>query len=122
MLLATLFVPRLGGEQSVWINGIYESAVIILVFPLIVYTGASGEVKSRFASRLCKFLGDISYPVYLVNYPIIYIYLGWVADTKYPFAEVWPVGLLVFAVTILVSWLLMKYADEPIRRWLKEKL
>jgi peptidoglycan/LPS O-acetylase OafA/YrhL len=121
LLLATLVVPRIGGEQSVWINGIYESAVIILIFPLIVYTGASGELKSRFASRLCKFLGDISYPVYLVNYPIIYIYLGWVADTKYPFVEIWPVGLLVFVVTMLVSWLLMKYVDEPIRRWLREK-
>jgi peptidoglycan/LPS O-acetylase OafA/YrhL len=121
LLLATLVVPRLGGEQSVWINGVYESVVILLIFPLIVYTGASGTVKGRFASRLCKFLGDISYPVYLVNYPIIYIYLGWIADTKYPLAKIWPVGLLVFVLTILVSWLLMKYADKPIRQWLKGK-
>jgi peptidoglycan/LPS O-acetylase OafA/YrhL len=122
ILLAALFVPRLGGTESVWINGAYEAAAIILIFPLIVYIGANGTVKGRMASRLCKFLGDMSYPVYLVNYPIIYIYLGWSSDPAHPFEKAWPVGLLVFATVMLVSWLMMKFADEPIRRFLRKFL
>ncbi|MDD4192801.1 MAG: acyltransferase [Mangrovibacterium sp.] len=121
LLAALIAVPRLGGEQNLWMNGLYEAGIIIFVFPLIVYMGASGEVKGRFSSRLCKFLGDISYPVYLVNYPIIYIYLGWIADTKYTIAEAWPLALLVFVATVAVSYVLMKFVDEPVRQWLRKR-
>lgn len=123
ILLAVLVaVPRLGGEQNLWMNGLYEAVVIIFVFPLIVYMGASGEVKGRFSLRLCKFLGDISYPVYLVNYPVVYIYLGWIADTRHTILEVWPVSLLVFVATVAVSYLLMKFLDEPpVRQWLRNR-
>jgi peptidoglycan/LPS O-acetylase OafA/YrhL len=122
VLLAVLVaVPRLGGEENLWMNGLYEALVIIFVFPAIVYMGASGEVKGRFPSRLCKFLGDISYPAYLVNYPIIYIYLGWIADTKYTIFQAWPAALLVFAATIVVSYLLVKFVDEPVRQWLRKR-
>ena len=39
LILFFLSVPRIGTEN--WQNGIYESLVIIVVFPLIVYLGAS---------------------------------------------------------------------------------
>jgi len=41
-LLIVLFlsVPRIGGPTHLWMNGIYESFVIIIIFPLIVAIGA----------------------------------------------------------------------------------
>jgi len=103
-----------------WMNGVYEAVAILVVFPIVVLMGASGRLTGRFATRLCRWLGDMSYPVYLVNYPIVYIYLGWISDTHYTIAEAWPQALAAFASTILISWLLMKYCDTPVRNWLKK--
>jgi len=73
-------MPRIGGKDHFWMNGLYESLTIILVFPAIVFLGASGEIKGKLASRVCKFFGDISYPIYITHYPLIYTYTGWVSD------------------------------------------
>jgi peptidoglycan/LPS O-acetylase OafA/YrhL len=93
--------------------------VIILVFPLIVYWGASGEVKGKYASRICRFLGDISYPVYIVNYPIIYLWISWISKTQSTFAESWWGALGVFVSVIAVSYACLKLYDEPVRKWLR---
>jgi peptidoglycan/LPS O-acetylase OafA/YrhL len=74
LLAIVLYMPRIGGATHVWLNGIYEAVCIILVFPLIVYLGSSGVLHTQLESRLCKFLGDMSYPLYLVHYPLVYFY------------------------------------------------
>ncbi|GHT61822.1 acyltransferase [Bacteroidia bacterium] len=118
LLVAVLSVPRIGGEETLWMNGLYEAILIIIVFPLIVFMGASGEVKGKYTSKICQFLGDISYPLYLVNYPLCYIHTGWLSDTKYTFAEAGWISALVFAASILLAWLALKLFDEPVRKWL----
>jgi peptidoglycan/LPS O-acetylase OafA/YrhL len=121
MLVAVLVVPRLGTPQSVWMNGLFEAAVIILVFPLIVALGAGGKVKSSFALKTCKLLGDMSYPLYLVNYPICYIHTGWIKDTHHSLAETWWVSTGVFIAIIIIAYLSMRYFDIPVRRFLNRK-
>jgi peptidoglycan/LPS O-acetylase OafA/YrhL len=120
LLIAVLAVPHIGDKLHSPMNGLYEAAIIIFVFPLIVYSAASGEVKGKYASKICKFLGDISYPVYLVNYPLIYIYTGWIKDTGYTFTQALPQALMVFAGTIAISYAALKLYDEPIRNRLKK--
>jgi peptidoglycan/LPS O-acetylase OafA/YrhL len=122
LLLVVFLIPRIGNHEHFWLNGIYESVVIIFIFPLIVYMGASGEVKGKYASKVCKFLGDISYPVYIVNYPIIYIWTAYISRTHYTFAESYWVVLLVFVSTVAISYLSLKLYDEPVRKWLKKKV
>jgi peptidoglycan/LPS O-acetylase OafA/YrhL len=121
LLVAFLSFPRIGDGESV-MNGLYEAGVILLAFPLIVFLGASGEVRGKYASKLCKLLGDISYPVYLVNYPFVYVYTGWISDTNHTVSEAkWHI-LLVFVATIVVSYVFMKFLDEPVRKWLRKKM
>jgi peptidoglycan/LPS O-acetylase OafA/YrhL len=122
LLIAVLIVPRLGGKEHLWMNGLYEATIIILVFPLIVFMGASGDIKGKYSSKLCKFLGDISYPVYLVNYPIIYVYTAWVTDNNRTVGDSWLQASLVFVSTIVVSYAFLKLYDEPVRKWLKKKV
>jgi peptidoglycan/LPS O-acetylase OafA/YrhL len=122
LLVAVLVVPRVGGPESLWTNGLYEAAVILAVFPLIVAMGAGGSVKGRFASRLCKLLGDISYPVYLVNYPICYLHTAWVTDTHRSLADAgsgW-VACAVFALTLAIAYAATRWYDIPVRKWLKK--
>jgi peptidoglycan/LPS O-acetylase OafA/YrhL len=116
-----LAMPRIGGSEHLWMNALYDSLIIIFIFPLIVYLGASGEVKGRYASKICKFFGDISYPIYITHYPIIYIYTGWVSNHKIPFSEAFPVSLLVLISSVTLAYLCLKLYDEPVRIWLKRR-
>ena len=36
-----LAVPRIGGSENLWMNGLYDTLCFALLFPLIVYLGAS---------------------------------------------------------------------------------
>ena len=122
LIIAILAMPRIGSSEQLWMNGLYDSLSIVFVFPLIVYLGASGTVEGKSAQKLCKFLGDISYPIYITHYPLIYIYTGWVYDTKIPMQRSFPVALLVFASSIALAYACLRLYDEPIRRWLNTRI
>ncbi|MDR1919617.1 MAG: acyltransferase [Tannerellaceae bacterium] len=119
LIVVLLGMPRIGGSEHLWANGLYDSLVVIFIFPLIVFLGASGSLKGKYASRVCKFFGDISYPIYITHYPLIYIYTGWVSDNKQPFSKTWDVALFVFILSIALAYACLKFYDEPLRRWLK---
>jgi peptidoglycan/LPS O-acetylase OafA/YrhL len=122
LIIIVLSIPRIGGSAHLWMNGLYESLSIIFIFPLIVFLGAGGKVKGEYASRICKFLGGISYPLYITHYPLIYIYTAWVQDNKIPFQKALPVGLLVIISAIAIAYACLKLYDEPVRQWLKKKI
>lgn len=122
LIIIILSIPRIGGGERLWLNGLYDSLSIIFIFPLIVYIGASGRVEGKYATRVCKFLGDISYPIYITHYPIILIYTAWVYNTKISLQAALPVGLFVFVSSIILAYACLKFYDEPVRRWLNRKL
>jgi peptidoglycan/LPS O-acetylase OafA/YrhL len=121
IITTALALPRFGGEQALWINGLYESLCIIVVFPLVVYLGASGEVRSGLSARVCAFLGAISYPVYIIHYPFVYTYTAWVQDNKVPVAQGWPVAIATLAVCVLLAHVCLRFYDIPVRQWLTAK-
>jgi len=118
VIMLVLSFPRVGGAEHLWMNGLYDSLSIILLFPLVVFIGASGQLKGKFATRTCRFLGDISYPLYITHYPLIYIFTAWVVDNKISLSQSLPVSLLVFFSSILLAYTCLKLYDEPLRKWL----
>ncbi len=122
LIVIVLSIPRIGGSEHLWMNGLYDSMSIIFIFPLIVFLGASGEVKGKYVTKICTFFGDISYPIYITHYPLIYIYTGWVYNNKVPFEAAWPIGLLTFIAGILLAYGCLKLYDEPVRKWLTRKV
>jgi peptidoglycan/LPS O-acetylase OafA/YrhL len=118
IITVALVMPRFGGEHDLWMNGLYESLCIVLVFPLVVYLGASGEVKSGVSARVCGFLGDISYPIYIIHYPFVYTYTAWAQDNKIPVAQGWPIALATLVFCVLLAWVCLRFYDVPVRRWL----
>lgn len=122
LTVAVLAMPRIGGSEHLWMNGIYDSLSIILVFPLIVFLGASGEVTGKYATRICKFLGEISYPIYITHYPLIYLYTAWVVGAKISFQEALPMSVLTLVGAVLIAYACLKLYDEPIRIWLKKRV
>lgn len=120
LLIVFLSIPRLGGAEHLWMNGLYDSLVIIFVFPVIVFLGASGEVMGV-SSKISKFLGDLSYPIYITHYPTVYIYFAWVKNSKTPLSESWPMAVLTFSICVLIGYLSLKLYDVPVRKWLTKR-
>ena len=83
--------------------------------------GAGGEIKSAFSAKICKLLGDISYPIYITHYPLIYWYFTWVIDNKKTLQDSYLVGIGVLLTSILVAYLCLKLYDEPVRNWLQSR-
>ena len=123
LILITLSVPRIGGQHHLWMNGIYEALCVIVIFPVIVSIGAGGALHSPRSAKISKFLGDISYPLYITHYPLIYIFTAWVFNNKIPLGpKGLLVGLLLVIVSITIAYGCLKLYDEPIREWLKKKV
>jgi peptidoglycan/LPS O-acetylase OafA/YrhL len=123
LIILVLSIPRIGGEQHLWMNGLYEAFIVILVFPLIVSIGAGGHIKHPRSARFCKFLGDISYPLYITHYPLIYTFTAWVTNKHITLGvKCLLAGLAVIIVSILLAYIYLKLYDERVREWLKRKL
>lgn len=121
-LVALFSVPYIEGKVPVCLNGIYEAFCVAVAFPALVWLGASGQTTDVRSTRICKFLGDISYPVYVVHYPFMYLFYAWLIDQqRYTLGETWPVALAVYVWNILFAYLCLKLYDEPVRRWLAAK-
>lgn len=120
-IVVLLSMPYVGNGEALWMNGIYDSVCAILIFPMLVYLGASGKTTDKHSARICKFLGDISYPLYMVHYPLIYLYFGWVKKENLTFAEAWPEALALVIGSIVLAYISLKLYDEPVRRYLTKR-
>lgn len=115
-LAVLLAMPYVGSEQNHLFNGLYDTLCTLLLFPLLLWLGASGHATDAATARICGFLGDVSYPLYMVHYPSMYLFYAWVWNHGYTFSEVWPVAVALFAGNILLAWFVLKIYDEPLRR------
>ena len=122
VLLILFCVPYIEGNSPICWNGLFEAICILFIFPVLVWIGASGKTTDKHSTQTCKFSGDISFPLYAVHYPVMYLFYAWLIDNKYyTFGEVWPVALIVYIGSILLAYLCLKCYDEPVRKWLSRK-
>lgn len=121
LLCLILIVPyiKIGGQEI--FNGLYETFCILIAFPIIVYMGAKGTVSGN-NHKLCKWLGDISYPLYITHSPIIFtLCLGWKANNPEATADqILFVCISSIILSLMVAWASLKLWDEPVRNWLKD--
>lgn len=125
MLIVLFAVPYIAPfeKAGISVNSLYEVVCIAVFFPFIVWLGASGATTGAFTSRVSKILGDLSYPLYIVHYPIMYVFYAWLIEKKYYTLQECPgVALLVVVSSIVLSLLCLKLYDEPVRRWLTRKM
>lgn len=121
-VIILLSVPRIGGAENLWMNGLYDTICVVALFPFIVYLGASGKTTHPTTIRICKFLGDISYPLYMVHYPFIYLYYAWVKNENLTFVQSLPGAIALVIGSVLLAYACLKLYDEPVRRFLTKHL
>lgn len=110
-LLVLLVIPYLGS----W-GLLFQLCCIALAFPFIVWVGARGVVAGGM-SAVAHLLGRISYPLYAIHYPLIYLYIHWINTHQSPFGPYgWCTPVALFCISLLAAYLLARFYDEPLRR------
>lgn len=114
LLVAAFLMPVSWGWQA-------ELAVVIIYFPLIVALGAGATTGSGF-KNVCKFSADISYPLYMTHYAVMFSFFNFYATYKPEGVQLICIIIAGLTLLILFAYLVMKYYDLPLRRYLMAKL
>lgn len=117
LLVMLLCVPSLGK-----LNVYFEFLCVAICFPTIIWFSAKGVAQSGFEHKSLKFIGDLSYPLYAIHYPFIYLYIGWINEGCHPFGPYgWCTPAAIALITIATAAVLMRFYDIPIRKRLTKK-
>lgn len=120
IVLGMLQMPLLGDTQNI-IDGAYQLLCVLFVFPLILAMGAGSKLQGRRVTRICIFLGEISFPLYITHYPLMYMHSAWV-QTHYDLSTgthiVCAIGTILMSIGL--AYACLRLYDEPVRAWLKE--
>lgn len=116
MLIVLFAVPYIPSEGGISLNSLYEFICIACIFPALVWLGACGSATGA-TGRVNSFLGELSYPLYIVHYPIMYIFYAWlIRKDIYTLAGCWPAALAAVISSIALAYICLRYYDRPIRR------
>ena len=97
-------------------NPYFDLACLLVLFPALVTAAAAAVPAHGAGARICRLAGDISYPLYVLHYPL-YVLIGGLGfdlaqlDMPTPWR-----GVLADIVIIGAAWLALKLYDEPVRR------
>jgi peptidoglycan/LPS O-acetylase OafA/YrhL len=82
-----------------------QMVTVFLVFPLIVLSASRVDTSSR----VCVMAGDLSYPLYMLHWPV-YLLFGQLQP-----ARSGAIAAAAFVAACVVSGLILKLYDEPLR-------
>jgi peptidoglycan/LPS O-acetylase OafA/YrhL len=100
-----------------WIR---EAAVIVLYFPLLIALGAGATVSPR-VERLCRFSGDLSYPLYMTHYSVIWIWGDFAVKHKLATGGLAPDVICGVTVMVAFAYVVMVAYDKPVRAYLRAR-
>lgn len=115
LLFLALIMPYASGG---WVR---EAVVIVVGFPLLVALGAGAEITPKI-ERLCRFSGDLSYPLYMTHYAMIWIWGDYAEKHHLTGSSLWAAIAVGTCTMVAFGWSVAKTYDEPVRRYLRAKL
>lgn len=104
---------------SKW-NWLTEPLVVLFYFPLLVSLGAGSYLSTQYKS-ICRFSGNISYPLYMTHYAAIWIFGNYYTIGKPPAGELPYIIIPGVIFLVIIAYLVMVFYDIPVRRYLVKK-
>jgi peptidoglycan/LPS O-acetylase OafA/YrhL len=117
VLLAVFFAPIMGR-----LNGLFEAACVIILFPAVLAGGTGADTMRGWQGRICRFAGNLSYPLYIIHYPFIYLFAHWNWSTHPTPVVRGVVVSLLYVSVVLFAYVLMRWYDRPVRAWLSKRM
>jgi peptidoglycan/LPS O-acetylase OafA/YrhL len=115
-VLALLLVAVMAWPVS-RLNWVFESAVVLIIFPMLVIGGAQNKPGPK-TSAVYLFLGRLSYPLYILHYPFLKLF-GFLARVlSLEGRLIWIMVGIEMICGVLFAIVVMKAFDEPLRKWL----
>jgi len=116
-LAALLCVPSLSDAKLY-----FEMFCVAIAFPAIIWLGALGGTGEGRGAGVMRTLGGISYPLYAIHYPFIYLYIGWINNGTKPFGPYdWCTPVALFIICVAVAWISWRFYETPVRNYLRAK-
>jgi peptidoglycan/LPS O-acetylase OafA/YrhL len=104
---------------SKW-NWLTETLVVLFYFPLLVSLGAGSGLSPQW-EKVCRFSGNISYPLYMTHYAAIWVFGNYFTSKKPPVGELPYIIIPGIIFLVVVAYLVMVFYDIPVRKYLAEK-
>jgi peptidoglycan/LPS O-acetylase OafA/YrhL len=111
LLLLAFVMPFAKGA---WVR---EAVVILFYFPLIISLGAGATLSVR-SEKICTFAGNMSYPLYMTHYSVIWIFGNYYSTYKPDMAHLALIVICGVSLMVGVAYLAMVLYDIPVRRYL----
>ena len=121
LVLPFVLIPIFAFGPTGTLRIAYDLLCVMVVFPLLIIAGAAYD-PPPLGVGISRFLGLISYPLYAIHVPIIELTRRTVRVAHYETLDLAPaLGIALTTVLVFVSWPLVKYYDEPVRRALTQR-
>lgn len=121
ILTVAVMLPLIPAAGGVKLNGLYEALCVIMLFPIIIISGAHSDAGSGLTG-LCRVSGRISYPLYVTHFPFLYVWMNYVITIKPTDGQMLAIGLLLVPSLVAIAWAALVLWDEPMRARLRVKL
>lgn len=117
ILLLIAFLIPYADKTNHWVDPL----IVVFYFPLLVALGAGARLNP-ISEKICKFSGDISYPLYVIHYPFLWLFLSYIEKVKPSMNQMVMAMAIGTLLLILLAYLTLRFIDLPIRKYLKNRM
>ena len=121
LLLSLALVAIFAAPMMGRLNWLFETTCVIVVFPLLLAAGAGVTTVHGKIGTLCRFMGEMSYPLYLVHYPFIHLLDHWAQNVRPDATRLHMAAAGLYLGVTLLAYVLLRWYDRPVRAWLARK-
>lgn len=99
-----------------------DIVLVLLFFPLLISMSITTATLSDSQSKTCQRLGDLSYPLYMLHYPFVWLFMSYVEQQKPSLDEMAIIIAVSMCLIIAFAYLIFNCVDKPLRNYLTKRL